>query len=222
MPVLGVGDAQAVINSQLVDQADVVMAFFDSRLGSVTPRGLSGTAEEIERAAAAGRSTHVWFSTEPLGRDVDVEQLSRLRSFQEDLRARGLLGEYADPADLAFKVRQALERDTQRWTGPGGAVARTSTARSARLRAVVTRTGPGTFVLRVGNMGSAPAENLAVRALTPDGRELSLHGHDDGATLLDGAHLEWQMWLSIADAMPNRVRMTWLEAGQAHVLEQPV
>jgi hypothetical protein len=221
IPVLGAGDAQAVINSQLVDQADVVIAFFDSRLGSVTPRGLSGTAEEIERAAAAGKPTHVWFSNEPLDRDVDVEQLVGLRTFQHEMRSRGLLGEYADPADLAFKVRQALEKDAQRWTGPRASDPSLA-AGSARLRALVSRTGTGTYVLRVDSVGAAPAENLAVRALTPNERELALHGHADGATLLDGAHLEWQMWLSIADARPSRVRMTWLEAGQPHVLEQPV
>lgn len=222
VPVLGAGDAQTVINSQLVDQADIVMAFFDSRLGSVTPRGLSGTAEEIERAAAAGKPTHVWFSVESLDRDVDIEQLVDLRAFKEVLRLRGLLGEYADPSDLAFRVRQAIEQDTQRWTEPRGSVVTVSTARSARLRVIVTSTGSGAYVLRVDNLGSAPAENLAVRALTSQDRELSLYGHDDGTTLLDGAHLEWQMWLSLADAMPNRVRMTWLEAGQPRVLEQSV
>src|SRR4249919_2175225 len=50
VPVSGQGDPQSVINSQLVDQSDIVFGLFYDRLGSATPRAASGTAEEIDRS----------------------------------------------------------------------------------------------------------------------------------------------------------------------------
>lgn len=49
VPHLG-GSGQSVINSQLVDDADIIIALFDSRLGQATDDAVSGTAEEIQRA----------------------------------------------------------------------------------------------------------------------------------------------------------------------------
>jgi hypothetical protein len=57
---------QAIINAQAVDRADIVVAFFDSRLGTSTGVDVSGTAEEINRAVDMGKPVHVYFSDEPL------------------------------------------------------------------------------------------------------------------------------------------------------------
>ncbi len=54
VPRLGAGGGQGVINEQLVDDADIVIALFDSRLGQATAEAVSGTAEEIRRAVDAG------------------------------------------------------------------------------------------------------------------------------------------------------------------------
>ena len=111
---------QAIINAQAVDQADVVVAFFDSRLGTETGVDVSGTAEEINRAVDLGKSVHVYFSEEPLPRDVDDEQLKALRAFQAELERRGLMGRYVDPADLVGQVVRAIESDIDEagWTAP--------------------------------------------------------------------------------------------------------
>ena len=62
VPLVGAVDAQSVINDQLVDRADILFGVFYARLGRPTSRGVSGTAEEIERAADAGKPVHVYFS----------------------------------------------------------------------------------------------------------------------------------------------------------------
>ena len=93
--------AQALLNSQAVDKADVVVAFFDSRLGSSTGVDVSGTAEEIHRAVELGKPVHVYFSDEPLPRDADLDQLVALRNFRAELESEGLLGTYSDALDLA-------------------------------------------------------------------------------------------------------------------------
>ena len=102
---------QAIINSQAVDQADIVVAFFDSRLGTSTGVDVSGTAEEINRAVELGKHVHVYFSEEPLPRDVDPKQLEALNEFKSQLSDRGILGSYADPADLSGQVIAAVESD---------------------------------------------------------------------------------------------------------------
>jgi hypothetical protein len=111
VPRVGAGSGQGVINKQLVDDADIVIALLDSRLGQATADAVSGTAEEIQRAIDAGKYVHVWFSNEPIGRDVDLEQLAALKKFRTGLQTQGLLGQYDNPSDLAYKVRSAVEDD---------------------------------------------------------------------------------------------------------------
>jgi hypothetical protein len=108
VPELGV-DGQSVINRQLVDECDVVVALFHSRLGAPTPRAISGTVEEIERARERGVPVHVYFSEMPIPRNVDPDELKRLNEYRSMLQGQGLLGSYVSLDDLAAKVRTALE-----------------------------------------------------------------------------------------------------------------
>ncbi|MBD8021430.1 MULTISPECIES: DUF4062 domain-containing protein [Brevibacterium] len=110
VPVLG-DHPQSLINAQGVDESDIVIALFGSRLGSPTPAAASGTAEEIKRAVDSGKPVHVYFSTAPLPRDVDTTQLDGLRQFQTDIGQRGLLGEFASPEQLNHEVWKAIEHD---------------------------------------------------------------------------------------------------------------
>jgi hypothetical protein len=111
VPELG-EDGQEVINRQLVDECDIVVALFHSRLGAPTPRAVSGTVEEIERARARGVPVHIYFSEMPIPRDVDPDELKRLNEYRSVLQAEGLLGSYASLEDLSAKVRTALEADS--------------------------------------------------------------------------------------------------------------
>lgn len=110
VPGMG-GDGQQEINHQLVDEADVVVALFHSRLGLPTARSVSGTAEEIERAIERGIPVHIYFSEMPLPHDVDPIGLSELNAFKTALQARGLLGSFASLEELCSRLRTALERD---------------------------------------------------------------------------------------------------------------
>jgi hypothetical protein len=103
-----------VINEQLVDDADIVIALFDIRLGMVTEASVSGTAEEIQRSHKAGKPVHVWFSDEPIQRAASLTDLRSLEEFKRTLQPLGLLGTYASPDDLAQKVRHAIESDLER------------------------------------------------------------------------------------------------------------
>ncbi|WP_162802200.1 DUF4062 domain-containing protein [Ornithinimicrobium murale] len=230
VPALG-PDAQTMINEQFGDVCDIVVAIFNSRVGTATPRAISGSVEEIERARDAGRPVHVWFSTAPVPRDVDLEQLSKVREFKESIE--GLYGEYADIADLSFKVRQALEHDVHRLAdsnkvdlvgplarGPAAQETRAS-GPNARLRAMGRSGQQGEVTISITNSGTAAAEELSVAFVSSSGQELQAHGPQH-ADLLDGATQTWHMWLSLADTAPERVKMTWYEDGVARSLEQVV
>lgn len=110
VPVLG-GHPQSLINSQGVDESDIVFAIFGSRLGSPTPDAVSGTVEEIERAVISGKPVHLYFSTSALPNDVDTLQLDGLREFRSQVGQRGLLGEFATTAQLGHEVWKAIEFD---------------------------------------------------------------------------------------------------------------
>lgn len=102
---------QDVINNQLVDKADIVIALFGSRMGAATPKARSGTVEEIEGAHAAGKPVHVYFSDAPIPHDVDMKQLARLRAFKQEFEKRGLYGSFTTADELGMLVWQVIETD---------------------------------------------------------------------------------------------------------------
>ena len=234
VPVLG-ATAQGVINSQAVDQSDIVIALFDSRLGQETAAAVSGTAEEIERAHAAGKLVHVYFSNEPLPRDVDPEQLKKLNEFREQLQEVGLLGQYASVDDLAYQVRAAIEHDLQELAlgpaqGPakrGGAVLRSRfhydrspnglDNRGKQKYKTVSR-------LIVSNAGEAVAEGVVIEVDEPAddgvGFRWGAFRPDKPFDLLPGAEREWPFLpFGMAEAT---VRTRWNESGQQHSQEQTI
>lgn len=123
VPVMG-DHPQTLLNKQAVDRADVVVAFFDAKLGTETAEAVSGTAEEIDKAAAAGKPVHIYFSNEPIPRTAEPDQLQRLTEFRASLKDKSYYGTYEDPADLASRVISAVDYDvnTESWalhTTPG-------------------------------------------------------------------------------------------------------
>jgi hypothetical protein len=102
--------AQDLLNDQLVDQADIVVALFWTRLGSPTSNAVSGTAEEIERAAAGRKNVAVLHCGRPMPTDVDLSEVGRLRTFLTDVRSRALLLSYHDEAELQRHVENILAR----------------------------------------------------------------------------------------------------------------
>ena len=107
-PDLGT-DAQAIINRQLAGRCDAVIAIFADRLGTLTPRGASGTAEEIERFVAEGKPVTVYFSNAPINRTAfNVEQFEKLNTFKELLRKQGLHGSFDSLEHLRAQLDQHL------------------------------------------------------------------------------------------------------------------
>ncbi|NEG55073.1 hypothetical protein [Bifidobacterium platyrrhinorum] len=99
-PVLRDGsDGQEVTNEQIIDNADIVIAVFASRLGTPTPRnGFSGTAEEIDYAfRRLDKACHVYFRDGGPDADADDGEYRRLKAYQAQLqRNTGLTGVWPD------------------------------------------------------------------------------------------------------------------------------
>lgn len=219
--------AQAIINAQAVDQADVVVAFFDARLGTDTGVDVSGTAEEINRAREMGKPVHVYFSAEPLPRDVDPEQLAALNDFKATLGAEGLLGTYNDPRDLAGQVRRALQLDVDEnaWgdAAPSvkkntGAVLTWRHAHTKEPNGVDSKGKPKTRTtenhLVVRNDGEVAVEDLTFDVKGLDDSLTRFDGPDEAITLYPHSELRW-FCLGYGSGIVQ-ITARWTENGTQH------
>lgn len=100
---------QAIINSQLLAEADILIAVFWTRLGTATGEYASGTVEEIEEHIKSGKPAMIYFSDAPVRMDsVDEKQFAALRSFRSSLLERGLTDSYDDQSQFRQKLTNHL------------------------------------------------------------------------------------------------------------------
>lgn len=235
VPRLG-GSGQSVINDQLVDRADIVIALFDSRLGMATKAAVSGTAEEIQRSHDAGKPVHVWFSEEPIPRGADLKQLKALEDFKATLMPLGLLGAYASPDDLTYKVRQAIEDDLNH-LDLGAVKRRVPAQEHAVLRAQyaserephVDNKGKTTYRTRherlvVRNSGTVAAADVRVelRGLEESSTPPELMVRGTAPTLIPDSDFSWPLLMSMGTGRAFEVVMTWNEGEEEHTESQHV
>jgi hypothetical protein len=149
VPELG-DRTQGVINKQLVDNADFVVALFSTRLGTPTGVAVSGTAEEIERLRRMGQHVMVYFSNAPVRRDHNPEQLRFLNEYKQKLTREGLCGVFFDKQDLWQKASHALATKMSTEPGVPPETAPIPTADLARLVIKRGQTGRSGDVKTVG------------------------------------------------------------------------
>lgn len=123
---------QEVINKQILEDVDLLVGVFWTRLGTPTGVAASGTVEEIEKHVAAGKPAMLYFSNAPVHPDsVDPAQYQALREFRDRYTKRGLVEMYASIAEFrekfARQFAQTLLRDFDD-QGTGADVALTATA----------------------------------------------------------------------------------------------
>lgn len=101
---------QEVINRMIVDECDLVVGIFWTRLGSPTGIADSGTLEEIDRAGKTHKPIMLYFSK--IGRDPDeinLEQMQKLQEFKKRTYPRGLVEHYKSHIDFRDKFSRQLE-----------------------------------------------------------------------------------------------------------------
>jgi hypothetical protein len=101
---------QALLNRQIVDQADMVIAVFGHRLGTPTGAAQSGTIEEIERLRLKGKRIAVYFSMAPIPHDHDPEQFRRLNEYRQTLERNTLYWTFESTEELYRLVSQHLAK----------------------------------------------------------------------------------------------------------------
>ncbi|MFT3783723.1 MAG: hypothetical protein QM790_17050 [Nibricoccus sp.] len=104
---------QAIINRQMLDASDIVVAIFWGRFGMPTGIAASGTEEEIRRATRLGKKVMVYFSDlEAVSKPIDQVQSDLLWQFRRKLRDEGLCGNFSSRTqfrqDFARHLSHAL------------------------------------------------------------------------------------------------------------------
>ncbi|MEU6609968.1 hypothetical protein ABZ922_33795 [Streptomyces shenzhenensis] len=235
VPLVGQMDAQEVINEQLADEADIVVAVFNNRLGQATQRAVSGTAEEILRARDRGAVVHVFFSDAPIPRDHDPEQLAALNAFRTELQEHGLTGNYASADDLKAKVRTCLEHDAYKVGSLSsdeadhsrpGAILRSSfqwetePRQDSRGRLKMRRTRER---LHVENLGDVAAEDVTLEMKPVDkGHNPAVLGELAAGRIPPKSFVNFPLAPDMGTARQGTIIHRWTEAGQQHSEEQTI
>jgi nucleoside 2-deoxyribosyltransferase len=90
-------EPQAIINRQVLDTADIVVANFWTRFGTPTSVAGSGTAEEIERSIAAGKHVMIYYSDRPIPPSkFDAAEYARIDAFRKKHEKHSLQWSYPD------------------------------------------------------------------------------------------------------------------------------
>ena len=164
---------QAIINGQLLKDADLLVAMFWTRVGSPTGVAKSGTVEEIEEHIGAGKPAMIYFSSAPVRPDsIDEKQYSALKDFKETLRERGLFEQYESLGEFRFKLARQLAQKISHFPPVTGPVAEISGV-DVGLRTTA----------RVPVMGDS-ARQLLVEATKDQ------HGAIMSLRTMDGAHVQ--------------------------------
>ena len=101
---------QSIINKQILQDCDLLVGVFWTRIGTATDTYASGTVEEIEEHLKAGKPIMLYFSNVPVRLDsVDNEQYTALKTFEESCKTRGILESYIDLNDFRNKFYRQLQ-----------------------------------------------------------------------------------------------------------------
>jgi hypothetical protein len=104
------GRPQQIINERVLENADLLVGIFWTRVGSPTGESISGSVEEIERHLAAGKPVMLYFSTAPVvPSSLNREQFEALEVFKDWAKGQGLIEEFESLEDFRTKFRNHLQ-----------------------------------------------------------------------------------------------------------------
>ncbi|WP_141747168.1 hypothetical protein [Streptomyces agglomeratus] len=104
------GRPQDFINKQLVDDADLAIALFWSRLGTDTGEAVSGTAEEVERMVNAGKHVGILQCKKDVPYGADSKQQAALQAYLTGLGSSALVLDYRNDTELVGRVENLMSK----------------------------------------------------------------------------------------------------------------
>ena len=107
-PAMG-APAQEIVNKQVLEGCDLLVATFWTRIGSPTGKAPSGTVEEIRKHLDAGKPAMIYFSSAPVRPDsIDEAQYAALKEFRKECYAQGLVETYDSLSEFREKFGRQL------------------------------------------------------------------------------------------------------------------
>ena len=102
---------QEILNRQLLERCDLLVAAFGTRLGSPTGKAPSGTVEEIREHLLRGKPAMLYFSDAPVApSSIDDDQHKALRTFRNECKTNSFFTTYGSIEDFRDSFRQHLMR----------------------------------------------------------------------------------------------------------------
>lgn len=102
-------EPQKLINKQLVDECDIVIAIFKQRYGSPTSDYGSGTEEEIMLALKTGKRVML-YCWEPMGGFIDEIEIEKINDLKRRLGKSVLYKSFSNCDDLREKMNYELAK----------------------------------------------------------------------------------------------------------------
>jgi hypothetical protein len=101
--------AQAIIDQQILQNADILVGIFWTRCGTPTGKALSGSVEEIEEHILSGKDAMLYFSKAPADLDkVDPDQYALVKKLKSEFQQKGLTTDYDSSDDFREKFQRHL------------------------------------------------------------------------------------------------------------------
>lgn len=99
---------QEILNFQIIDEADIVVAIFRNRIGTSTGLYDSGTEEEIKRAVTQKKRVMIYFSSIETTVEIDENQKNKLEKFKNKINSLGLYDSFSSLNEFKNKFHRHL------------------------------------------------------------------------------------------------------------------
>ena len=104
---------QEIINKSILNNSDILIGLFWTRLGSPTGEYVSGTVEEISKHCKNNKLASIYISRKPYPDNIDLQQLQLLRDQTQIWLKDGLLEFYDDQSIFKQKIKDHLSLHIQ-------------------------------------------------------------------------------------------------------------
>ena len=105
-----IGDRpQEIINKKILNNADILVGIFWTRIGTPTAKVVSGSVEEIEEHISLKKPSMLYFSNKPVLPDsIDSEQYAAVKKLKKEYQAKGLTNDFDSTENFRNQFQRHL------------------------------------------------------------------------------------------------------------------